>query len=143
PCPGRACPRTDQPPRGTEPPKLRSPGRGLDLRTPEDREHRTQGPMVAADARDRRRTRGVRPLRTRRRALGRRLPLHGRRGRLPLAVLLAGHPGDLRRRPPVLAGDPRALGAAGAAGHLLLLPQGLLPLVLPLPARVRRRRKEG
>ena len=51
-------------------------------------------------------------------------------------------------RPAVLAGVPRALGAAGPAAHLLLLPQGVLPLVLPGPARVRggraaRRRYRG
>ena len=49
----------------------------------------------------------------------------------------------LRHRPAVLAGAPRALGAARPSGHLLLLPQGVLPLVLPLAARLRGRRPEG
>ncbi len=43
---------------------------------------------------------------------------------------------------PFYVGVLRDLGAARLPAHLLLLPQGVLPLVLPLPARVRGRRAE-
>ena len=71
------------------------------------------------------------------------------RGAVHLAVLLALHHHALRGQPLPAAvlgsglDQPRAVhprGPAGLPAHLLLLPQGLLPLVLAVAAGVRRRR---
>ena len=71
---------------------------------------------------------------------GLRRRLRGRR--LPLAVLLAAH---RRRRPAglVLPGDPHPVDPARLPDHLLLLPQGVLPVLLRRSAGVRRRRAHG
>src|SRR5205809_3439452 len=61
-------------------------------------------------------------------------------GTLSLPFLLASH----RREAPVvalLAGDPDPRRASGLPGDLLLLPQGLLPRLLPRPSRLRGRGK--
>ena len=68
-------------------------------------------------------------------------PLRGRR--LPVAALLAADrarlAADLVHQP----GAPHPVDPARLPGHLLLLPQGLLPLLLRRPARLRRRRADG
>ena len=71
------------------------------------------------------------------------------RGAVPLAVLLAVPRGELRARHAAagrlvvepLAGLPDPLDPARLPGHLLLLPQGLLPLVLLVAAGLRRPRR--
>ena len=70
---------------------------------------------------------------------GVRLRLHGGRRAVPLAFLLPGSE-ELGTARVVHVCVLRDLGAAGLPSHLLLLPQGVLPVVLPRPACVRGRR---
>ena len=63
-----------------------------------------------------------------------RLPLHARRRAVPLAVLLAG-PRQTRAPHQLHVRVLRHVGPARVPAHLLLLPQGVLPRVLPGPAR--------
>ncbi|CAA9414991.1 MAG: putative succinate dehydrogenase [membrane anchor subunit] (succinic dehydrogenase), partial [uncultured Nocardioides sp.] len=112
---------------------------------PDTAEDAAPGPLVAGAPGDVRGVRGLRRLRLGARVHGPRLL----RLAVPLAVLLAVpgrlRGGCLRLRPavpgvPVLGGPARPGVPAGLPDDLLLLPQGLLPRLLVLPARVRRRR---
>ena len=101
----------------------------------------SEGPLVAGAGSDRGWPYRVRDLFVCGCGDGVRLPLHAGRRAIPLAVLLPGSQ-ELGTARPVHVCVLRDLGAVGLPAHLLLLPQGVLPRVLPRPACVRGRWSE-
>src|SRR6478609_6427368 len=108
--------------------------------------HAAEGQLAPGTADHIHRAEPVRRLRHRPRVLGRQLL----RVALPVAVLLALHHHQVRPRGQrlrsadlLVAAVPRAADPdlpAGLPAHLLLLPQGLLPVVLAVPPGLRGRR---